>query len=76
MIDFDLVNDEAIILDGLDEAIIGINAQDGSLIYDEETIIDILMIRDEMEEEEAYEFYDFNILGLRFSEMGPTFLKK
>lgn len=72
----ELIPDEAIILDGLDEAILGINSDDGSLIYDEETILTILVCRDDMDEEEAYEFYEYNILGLRFDELGPTFLKK
>ena len=67
----------AIILDGLDEAIIGIVEEFGNsprILYSKEKIIDILVERDGMTSEEAIEYYDFNILGLYAGEQNPVFL--
>ena len=67
----------AIILDGLDTAIIGIVEEFGNgprILYSKEKIIDILVERDGMTSEEAIEYYDFNILGLYAGEQNPIFL--
>jgi hypothetical protein len=65
-------------LDGYDEAILGqatVWQRQGAgaervdtLIYSGPKIIDILMTRDGMEEDDAYEFFSFNIEG---AYMGP-----
>lgn len=61
-------------MDGLDDAIVGMadvwvgNTTVERLVYDGEKIVKVLMKRDGMTEEEAYEFTDFNITG---SYMGP-----
>jgi len=49
--------------DGLDAAIIGVEAVDLRLVYDVNKVIQILMDRDGMEEGEAWEYYTFNIEG-------------
>jgi hypothetical protein len=67
----------AIILDGLDGAIIGVVEEFGNsprILYSKEKIIDILVERDGMTSEEAIEYYDFNILGLYAGEQNPIFL--
>ena len=67
----------AIILDGLDEAIIGITEEFGNgrrILYSKDKILDILMKRDSMTHSEAEEFYDYNILGLYAGEQNPIFL--
>jgi hypothetical protein len=67
----------AIILDGLDGAIIGVVEEFGNsprILYSKEKIIDILVERDGMTSEEAIEYYDFNILGLYAGERNPVFL--
>ena len=67
----------AIILDGLDEAIIGITEEFGNgrrILYSKDKILDILMKRDLMTHSEAEEFYDYNILGLYAGEQNPVFL--
>ncbi|MBE25444.1 MAG: hypothetical protein CMM33_08500 [Rhodospirillaceae bacterium] len=53
----------AIVLDGLDEAAVGQTTKDGEevLVYSADKIIDILMKRDGMDQDEAVEFYDYNI---------------
>jgi len=67
----------AILLDGLDDAIMGICEEFGSgprIMYSKTKILEILQKRDQMTEEESEEFYDFNILGLYAGEQNPVFV--
>jgi hypothetical protein len=69
--------DNAIILDGFDDAILGIVNEFGNgprILYSTEKIIQTLRDRDGMSEEEAIEYYDFNILGMYAGEQNPVFL--
>lgn len=69
--------DNAIILDGFDDAILGIVNEFGNgprILYSTEKIIQTLRDRDGMSEEEAIEYYDFNILGMYAGEQNPLFL--
>ncbi len=70
-------NPEALLLDGFDDAIIGI-AQRINLgpvvAYDVEKILDILC-KDGMTYEEALEYYNFNILGAWMGEFTPIFVE-
>jgi hypothetical protein len=61
-------------IDGFDEAVIGIVERAGLLAvcYDRNKIIQILM-RD-MNYEEAFEYYEFNILGAYMGEYTPVYL--
>jgi len=61
-------------LDGFDEAVIGVVERAGLLAvcYDRNKIISILM-RD-MNQEEAWEYYEFNILGAYMGESTPVYL--
>jgi hypothetical protein len=66
----------AIILDGFDDCLIGIAEEFGNgprLIYSKDRIIHKL--QEDMTEEEAYEYYDYNILGGYFGEQGPVFYR-
>ena len=56
--------------DGFDEAVIGIGRQFNKnlVIYDEDKCIQILMERDGMSEEEAIEFFEFNVVGAYVGE--------
>jgi len=63
--------------DGFDEAIIGLGFSFGRekvLVYDAGLIVDKLMERDGMDEEEAFDFFNFNIMGSYNGEGMPTFL--
>jgi hypothetical protein len=65
----------AIILDNFDDCIIGISEQFGEgnrIVYSKDMIIKKLS--EEMSEEEALEYYDYNILGGYFGEQNPIFL--
>jgi hypothetical protein len=67
----------AIILDGLDEAIIGIVEEFGNgprILYSKPKILNILCERDSMTQSDAEEFYDYNILGLYAGEQNAVFL--
>jgi len=67
----------AIILDGFDDAIVGIVEEFGNsprILYSKNKIIYTLQDRDGMSWSEAEEFYDFNILGLYAGEQNPVFL--
>jgi len=57
-----------------DEAIIGVEERAGVVAYDIDKIIEILM-RD-MTEDEAVEYFEFNILGAYVGEKTPVYIKK
>ena len=67
----------AILLDGLEGAIIGITEEFGNgprILYSKEKILLILMERDGMDSLEAEEFYYYNIVGLYAGEQNAIFL--
>ena len=64
----------AIVLDGLDDAVIGqthVNGED-VLVYSADKIVGILMERDGMDRDGAVEFYDFNIGCLYAGKRTPV----
>ena len=72
------LNPEAIVLDGLDDAIVGVGHSkdlEPRLIYSINIIILTLMKRDKMTLLEAQEFYDYNIADGYFGNHGPIFLE-
>ena len=67
----------AVILDGLDDAIIGIVEEFGNgprILYSKTKVLRILEERDGMSSIEAVEFYEYNILGLFATDQNPVFL--
>lgn len=76
-VDIDQYAEGAILLDGLESAIIGIVEEFGNgnrILYSKQIILDILQERDLMTMGEAEEFYDYNILGLYAGEQNAVFL--
>jgi hypothetical protein len=79
-ITIDDINEQAegaILLDGLNDAIIGIVEEFGNgprVLYSKNKVLQILEDRDGMSPFEAIEFYDYNILGLFAGEQNPIFL--
>ena len=62
---------------GFDDCIVGITEEFGNgnrVLYSKEKIIQKLM--EDMSEEEAYEYFDYNIIGGYFGEQNPVFLSK
>ena len=75
--DINEIAEGAIILDGLDSAIIGVIEEfgrDNRILYSKNKILEILSQRNGISWSEAEEFYDYNILGLYAGEQNPVFL--
>jgi hypothetical protein len=69
------VNEEALLVDGHDNALAGYDIQ-GRAIYLVENILETLTERDGMTHEEAIEFFDFNIAGAYVGEYTPIYIYK
>jgi hypothetical protein len=70
-------NEEAMMADGFDAAILGIAmrcGKPGLVVYDAEKCIQILMDRDGMSYEDAYDFFQFNVVGSWVGEGTPLYL--
>jgi hypothetical protein len=66
-------DDELIILDGFDEAIIGVDENNPRLIYSVSKCIEILC-RD-MDEEDAVEYFSYNVSGAYLGPNTPIFCR-
>jgi hypothetical protein len=66
-------NPEAMFADGFDEAIMGYSS-DGKVIYSADQIIGTLMNRDGMTDEEAVEYFNFNIECAFIGEFTPIYM--
>jgi hypothetical protein len=63
--------------DGFDDCLIGLGfrfGDRGTLIYDQKKVIKKLMQDSKMTEEEAFEYYEFNIIGAYVGENMPIFV--
>ena len=73
----DEIND-ILLADGFEDAFVGVVESFGAApkaCYNYETILDILMVRDNMTHCEALEFFNFNIAGAYVGEYTPAFIK-
>lgn len=71
------INPEALLCDGFDEAIIGVAERInlGPVVaYDIDKMVEIMVERDGMTQEEAMEFFDFNIIGAWMGENTPVYI--
>lgn len=71
------LNPEALFMDGLDSAIVGIGCQYSKntvVVYNEDLIISVLISEMEMEYEEAWEYYSFNIAGAWVGDSTPIIM--
>ena len=70
-------NEEALICDGFDEAIMGV-AERINLgpvaAYNVEKVLEILIERDGMDYAEALEYFEFNIKGAWMGDFTPVFI--
>jgi hypothetical protein len=64
-------DEEFLKADGFDAAIIGVDESKMRLIYSVTKCIEILMVDSEMEEDEAREYFDFNVSGAYMGEKTP-----
>jgi hypothetical protein len=70
------LNPEALLADGFEDALIGYVEIFNKVVaaYDRDKCIEILMRRDGMDNEDAIEFFDFNVVGAYVGEYAPAFL--
>lgn len=65
---------ETLVADGFDDAILGVIVEEHPrVVYDAYKCVDIL-IEDGMTEEEAQEYFDYNVAGSYMGEKTPLFL--
>jgi hypothetical protein len=73
------LNEELMFLEPsyFDQAIVGVvaNMATNAVCYDRSKIIELLMTEDKMTEEEALEYFDFNIMGAWVGEHTPVYLE-
>lgn len=70
------LDDDAIFFDGFDEAILGVSERFGEpslVVYSKNKVLDILKEWD-MTEEEAVEYFYYNVLGTYAGEYTPVFV--
>lgn len=65
-------NAEMLFADGLDDAIIGYTTK-GCTVYSTDAIIDILVL-DGMTEEDAFDYFYYNIDGSHMGEFTPIYI--
>ncbi|MFQ5339979.1 MAG: hypothetical protein ACE5F6_00375 [Anaerolineae bacterium] len=71
-------NPEALLADGLDDALIGIGRRASRhllAVYDYETAVNVFVTRDGMSREEAIEHMEFDVVGAWVGENTPVFLQ-
>ena len=71
-------NHEALLADGFEDALIGVGQQFNKTlaVYDRQKCIEILIDRDGMSEEEAVEYFEYNVTGAWVGENTPIFFEK
>ena len=67
------VNSEAIFADGFDDAIMGYDS-DGRAVYDYDKCSHILMETSDMDEREAHEYMEFNVVSAYVGDFTPVFI--
>ena len=64
-------DEQLVIADDFDEAVIGIDVVGERIIYSVQKVIDILMERDGMDEQEAIDWYEYNMQSTYVGEHTP-----
>ena len=71
------LNPEALFMDGLDSAILGVGGAFGThkVVYSESAIIEALMFEDGMSHLEANEYFSYNVAGAYVGENTPIIIR-
>jgi hypothetical protein len=73
------VNPEAVIAEGLDEALIGytVCGEESVAVYNSDKCVSILAEKHGMTEEDAEDYFSYNVLGslINYGENAPVFVK-
>ena len=75
--EIDEIAEGAIIMDGFDDCIVGVSEEFGRgtrIVYSKQRIIQKMVKTDLMTEEEADEYFYFNMVSGHFGERNPIFL--
>ena len=67
------INPDAMLADGLDDALAGYDSR-GRAVYHIEEILGILVVRDGMTEEDALEYFNFNIECAYIGQYTPVYM--
>ena len=70
--------DEVLFAAGFEKAILGVSRKAGHpevVAYDYEKCVQVLIDRDDMTEEEALEYLEFNVVGAIVGEGAPIFIE-
>jgi len=71
----DLVGDvQLVTVDGYDDAILGIDSKSYRVIYDADEMVDILMETEDLTEEEALEYLDYNVFNAWIGDQTPIYM--
>jgi hypothetical protein len=71
------IDEDMLLVEGFDEALLGYAPRCGQpalAVYDRARCIEILVQRDGMSEEDAEEFFEFNVVGAWVGDRTPLFL--
>jgi hypothetical protein len=70
--------DMIMLVEGFEDAFIGIGTQFNRhfAIYDRQKCIEILMVHDGMEEDDAEEYFEFNVAGAWVGHGTPVFVRR
>lgn len=73
---FEAIDEEIIFFYGFEDAFLGFTQANDVwvTVYDADKCVKILMDSDGMEEEDAVEYFQYNVLGTRLGERTPLFL--
>lgn len=67
-------NEDILMADGFDEAIIGLDMKSLRVAYDSKKMIDILIERDGMDEMEAIEYLEYNVYNAWVGDKTPIYI--
>ena len=68
-------SEDVLFADGLDDAIIGFDSNLWKVVYSRNLCVNILVGRDDMDEEEAMEFLEYNTFNAYFGEKTPVWVE-
>ena len=68
-------NEEILLADGFDEAVVGIEPNTLRLIYSIPRMVDILVEQDGISDEDAIEYLEFNTLNAYVGEKTPIYIE-
>ena len=64
-------DEELLLADGFDDAVIGVDESTMRIIYSSSRSIEILIERDNMTPDEALEYFDYNVKGAYIGDKTP-----